>query len=175
MRVRAKLAWQPSWEGPTKVWARGFISHNIWRCDRVHDADDLLQDAYLTYLKVVTMYPRVRRQAHFMSLFRRAIHNEMHDRARYVMRKRELNEDTSVDACELPGRIGEVSNEGYIAVLLEQAPEPVRDALICIAQNPASLYQATGYRENLNMRLRRVLGSDRRVDFCGAIKELLEA
>lgn len=185
MRIRARLAWQPSWEGPdhqvknpppeyaTKQWAISFIGRNVWRCDRIHGADDLLQDAYLTYLRIVSKYPRARGQAHFMSLFRRAIHNEMHDRARYVMRKREVTEDTSVDACELPGRIGEVSNEGYIAVLLEQAPEGLRAALICIAQNPPSLYQATEYRENLNMRLRRVLRSDRKADYCGAIKALL--
>lgn len=172
-RIRARLAWQPCWEGPTKAWALGFISRNTWRCDRIHDVDDLLQDAYLTYLKVAARYPRVRGQAHFMTLFRRAVHNEMHDRARYMKRKRELNEDTSVDACELPGRIGEVSNDGYIAVLLEQAPENLRAALICIAQNPPSLYQATEYRENLNMRLRRVLGYDHKADICGAIRELL--
>ncbi len=181
-RVRVKLAWQPCWEGPTKAWVQGFINRNIWRCDRIHDADDLLQDAYLTYLRVVSKYPKVRGQAHFMSLFRRALHNEMHDRARYMKRKRELNEDTSVDACELPGRIGEVSNNGYLAMLLEQAPDPVREALVCIAQNPPSLYQATGYHENLNMRLRRVLGYDRyrleehrKADLCGAIRELLGA
>lgn len=116
-RVRARLAWQPCWEGPTKAWALGFIIRNMWRCDRVHDADDLLQDAYLTYLKMAAKYPRVRKQAHFMSLYRRSINNEMHDRARYMKRKRMVNEDTAVDAGELPGRIGEVS----LAMLLEQA------------------------------------------------------
>ena len=136
MRVRATLTWSPCWEGPTKQWALGFVKKNLWRCDRIHELDDLVQDAYLTFLKICKKYPRVIRQAHFMTLYRTAMSNEMHDRARYVRRKRELHEDTSVDAADLPGRIGEVSNDGYIAVLLEQAPEPLREALICLAQNP---------------------------------------
>lgn len=179
MRVRATVAWSPCWEGPTKQWVIGFLRKNQWRCDRIHDFDDLLQDAYLTFLKICKKYPQVIRQAHFMTLYRTAMHNEMHDRARYMRRKRELHEDTSVDASDLPGRIGEVSNDGYITVLLEQAPEQLRDALTCIAQNPPALYEA-GHRENLNMRLRRVLGYDRyrldehrNADLCGGLRTLL--
>ena len=186
-RVRATLAWSPRWEGPdyrvanpppeyaTKQWALGFIKKNLWRCDHIHDFYDLLQDAYLTFLKIATKYPRVMGQAHFMTLYRAAVSNEMHDRARYVRRKREQHLDTSVDAGDLcVGRISELSNEGYLRTLIEQAPEELKLALLCIGQNPKALHRVNGHRENLNMKLRRVLGYDSTVDIIGGIRRLLE-
>lgn len=173
--MRATLNWSPQWEGATRNWALGFIKKNRWRCDRINGFDDLLQDAYLTYLKIEQKYPRVMGQAHFMTLYRTAVRNEMHDRARYMRRKREQHQDTSVDAAEIIGRIGEVTNEGYITLLIEQAPEELRLALVCIGQNPAALHHQNGHRENLNMKLRRVLGYDSSIDLIGGLRTLLGA
>lgn len=174
-RVRATLSWQPSWEGTAKSWAIGFISKNRWRCDRIHEFDDLLQDAYLTFLRICNKYPRVVGPAHFMTLYRMAMNNEMHDRARYVKRKREIHEDTSVDPTELGDRrIGEVTNGGFVSVVIANAPEPIKQALSCLIENPPELHQATGYRENLNMKLCRVLGYQR-TDLMGGLRSLLQA
>jgi len=183
MRTRISLQWTPCWEGATKNWAKGFLLKNRWRCDRIHEIDDLLQDAYLTFLKIADRYPRVMGQAHFMTLYRRAMANEMHDRSRYMRRKRELHQDTSVDAVEISAeRIGEVSNSGYVNLLIDQAPDDLKLALECLVHNPPELIHQRWHRENLNMGLRRVLGYDRarldeyrNIDFTGGIKNLLEA
>ncbi len=179
---RSTLSWSPCWEGPTKEWTIGFIRKHRWRCDCIHDFDDLLQDAYLTFLKVSNRYPRVVTQAHFMTLYRTALKNEMHDRSRYMQRKREQHQDLSVDAADLcPLRIGEASHNGYLNLLIEQAPEGVRLALQCLLQNPPEL-RPNGHCETLNMSLRRVLDYDkmrldeyRKADLTSAIRELLAA
>lgn len=171
--MRQTLRWSPMWEGPTKTWTIQFLKKNKWRCDRVHDQDDLLQDAYLTFLKISRKYPRVMEQAHFMTLYRRALWNEMHDRARYVHRKRTVHLDTSIDATELCAlRIGEMTNEGYLNLLIEQAPEELKLALECLGQNPPELHQQNGHRENLNMKLRRVLHCQG-YDFTNGMRSLL--
>lgn len=172
-RERAKLQWTPVWEGPTKQWALGFIRKNKWRCDPINSIDDLLQDSYLTFLKISTKYPRVIGQAHFMTLFRTAMRNEMHDRARYMRRKRERHLDTSIDAFDLGDRIGELSHNGYLAVLLDQAPAEVRAALTAIGQNSPALHRINGHRENLNMKLSRVTGMPL-TDLVFKIERLLE-
>ena len=176
VRVRATLQWSPCWEGPTKQWAESFLRKNQWRADAIHSFDDLLQDSYLTFLKICNRYPRVMSQAHFMTLYRRAMVNEMHDRARYMQRKRERHVDTSIDASDLGvGRIGDVGHDGYLALLLEQAPEDVRLALALIGQNPPALHRINGHRENLNMKLQRLLGGNKGIDLVGKIRSLLEA
>jgi hypothetical protein len=172
-RMRALLAWSPCWEGPTEEWAKRFLWKNRWRCDRIHDTDDLLQDAYLTFLRVANRYPRVMGQGPFMALFRTAMTNEMHDRARYMRRKREQHQDTSVDAGEITGRIGDLANEGYLSLLIETAPQELQLALLCIIQNPPELACLPNRHENLNMRLRRVLGYDSNVDLTGELRSLL--
>ncbi len=171
---RPTLSWSPCWEGPTEKWTRGFLQKQKWRCDRIHEYDDLLQDAYLTFLKVYNRYPRVAGQAHFMTLYRAALKNEIHDRSRYMRRKREQHQDTSVDASDLcVGRIGEVSHAGNLNLLIEQAPEEVKLALKCIGQNPPELHCSNGHCETLNMKLRRVLGGYQNYNFVGEIKALL--
>jgi hypothetical protein len=175
-RVRGRLSWSPSWEGPVQGWAVNFIKANKWRCDWVHDKDDLLQDAYLTYLKVVETYPRVIEPKHFMALFKAAMWNAMHDRARYKRRKRLVHEETPKDVSEFcEGRIGELTNYGYINVLLAEAPEELHMALALLEENPEALrsrVNAQGQRENLNMKLRRILGLGN-VDVIGTLRSLL--
>lgn len=180
--ARPKLAWTPVWEGIVKQWSMKFIHKNKWRCDHTSDFEDLLQDAFLTFMKLCKKYPRVIEPANFMSLYKTAIANQMHDRSRYMRRKRESHMETSVDVSELyTGRIGEVSNEGYLNALISEAPDELRAALSIIATNPEALKNRRGYqRENLNMKLRRLLGLDqcqldehRSYDITGKLRELL--
>ena len=184
-RLRSKLNWTPKWEGPIRAWSCNFISRNKWRCDPINDFEDLLQDAYLIYLKIVEAYPSVTEPQIFMGLFKMAMTNNMHDNARYVKRKRVVHEETSVDAPELAtGRIGEVTNNGYVSALLAEAPEELQMALDIIENNPEALRgkpKVKRKRQNLNMRLRRILGFDtarlnelRNYDFTGTLKSLLQ-
>lgn len=178
-RQRNRVVFTPQWSGAIEGWTRTFIKANNWRCDRIHTPADLLQDAYITFLKISERYPRVIDAPHFMRLYQRTIWNQMHDQARYMRRKRVLHEDTTVDAPDLlAGRIGEVSNSGYLGALLHEAPEELKLALALLAEHPEALRDtvrtARQPRENLNMKLRRVLGLTSQFDFVGAVQALLK-
>lgn len=172
-RVRAKLIWSPEWDGIIKGAAINFIRENKWRCDPIHSRDDLEQDAYIIFLKICDRYPLVVEAKHFMSLFKSALRNWMHDHARYTKRKRVVHAETIKDVSELYlERIGEVTNNGYLGALLAEAPDELKAALKILEENPKSLWRnSLGPRENLNMRLRRVLGLEDGVfDFVGELQ-----
>jgi DNA-directed RNA polymerase specialized sigma24 family protein len=92
-RKRFRLSWVPSWEGVIEGWSRKFIRLHQWRCDSIHTPDDLIQDAYLIYLKVYERYPRIYDPPHFMALFQRAMWNNLNDHSRYARRKRLIHSE----------------------------------------------------------------------------------
>jgi hypothetical protein len=173
-RLRVKLSFTPEWSSVTKNWAAKFIRGNQWRCDSIHGFDDLMQDAYLLFVKVSERYPRVMEPKHFMALYKTTLRNSMHDHARYMQRKRVLHEDTSEDVSDLyADRVGELTNGGYISSLLSKAPLDLRRALDLVTNNPQCLNDGASkrHRENLNMQIRRVLNTD--IKFDTALKSLL--
>lgn len=173
-RQRVRLSWCAKWEGNIENWAKKFIKKNKWRCDPIHEFNDLLQDCYLIFIKISERYPRVVEQAHFMALFKRAVSNQMHDHARYMRRKRLVCTITTADPVDQAVRLpGEVTNSGYLNALLAEAPEELRLALAIIETEPETLCEREGrLRSNLNMKLRRLLGIED-FDFAGAFKALL--
>jgi hypothetical protein len=179
-REREAPAWQPSWGGPIQQWARSFIIKNKWRCDHIHSHEDLLNDAYLIYMKLVEKYPRVIQPAHFMSLFQRALSNHIHDHSRYMQRKRECHIETRLDVSELFLDLpSELPNDGYLNILLSEAPQELSLALAILREQPEALIgpgPTKEPRENLNMKLRRILGiEDSGFDFRAALLKLLRS
>jgi hypothetical protein len=173
-RHRVKLNFTPQWAPVIHNWAAKFIRENQWRADSIHGFDDLMQDAYLLFVKVSERYPRVMDPKHFMALYKTTLRNSMHDHARYMQRKRVLHDDTAEDVSDLyADRVGELTNGGYISVLLSKAPLDLRRALDVLCKEPHCLGEnrTKRHRENLNMQIRRVLGSD--IQFDTALKSLL--
>lgn len=179
-RVRERLKWSPAWDGQLQGIAAKYIRNNIWRCDTLHSFDDLMQDAYLTYVRMAARYPRVSEPAHFVALFKSALHNEMTDRARYRQLKLEATVDLGVDPLEHGAlRIGDVTNDGLVSILMAEMPEEFKMALAMIESEPAKAPRRRPAkpkeRENLNMRLSKALGLGTRYDFVGVIRSLLTA
>lgn len=182
-RRREHVLWQPVWEGPIQGWAIKFIQQNKWRVDRLHEFDDLLQDAYLTFLKIEAKYPRVIEAPHFMALFKTAMQNELWDKARYKQHKSALISELDLDAAEYgAGRIGDLTNSGYLNALLAEAPEELKlalaafddEELLKIMRSKPVRGTKPKYRENLNMKLSRMIGFRRvRYDFASTFKALL--
>lgn len=147
----------------------------MWRCDRIHEFDDLMQDCFLIFHKICDKYPRVVEERHLFSLYRRAVVNQFHDRALYMKRKRVLHQDTSADVSDVfIGRIGEMTNAGYAAALLAEAPEDLKIALRLLTRFPKVLdnLPKIKHRENLNMKLRRALDLDPNFNFTDGMKDL---
>lgn len=129
-RIREELGWTPVWEGEIHGWARKYIRKNLWRVDSIHSAEDLEQEAYLTFLRVKAAYPRVVEPRHFMALFKTAMANEMTDRARYRQKRLEAIINLEGDVAEvLTDRIGEYTNEGYLNIALSELPDDTKRVL----------------------------------------------
>ena len=134
-RKREQIIWSPVWSNEFEKWAASFLRKNKWRCDPVNDFDDLMQEAFLTFAHLADTYPRVVEPKHFMALFKRAMTNKMHDRScRYDRRRDTVEAPISTDVYEVfSGRIGEVTNGGYLAALLNEAPEELQLVLAMLA------------------------------------------
>lgn len=174
-RRRVRLHW--AWEGAIKNWTIKFILKNKWRCDAIHDIDDLLQDAYLVFMKIKARYPQVTEERHFMALYKSALSNAICDRSRYMRRKNlihlELHE-TAYDALTAT-MVGDTTNAGHLGVVLSSAPQELQQALTLISTEPEKLrVRLKGPRENLNMKLRRILGVSTEFDFTGSLRALLQ-
>lgn len=176
VRLRPHIEWEPVWDGYVRNWTVGFIKKNLWRCDKVTDFDDLLQDAYLIFVRIRERYPRVVEPRHFMALFRTTMSNEMCNISRRQQQREMAIKDLDCDPCEYAEVcMSEFTNEGYLRALLSKAPHEIKRALAIISNEVDTIAPRSAKpqpRENMNMRLNRILGS-RGIDFVGDIKAML--
>lgn len=176
--ARERIVWHPTWGKEFEGWSAHFINENLWRCDQVLDFDDLLQEAFITFVKIADTYPRVIEPKNFMALFKRAMINKMHDRSAYKRRKDCTEVKVSLDVSEFfVGRIGEVTNGGYLATLLNEVPEEMKLALMMLVNNnsekPHRRKHRLEERENLSRQICRILGLPLNCDPVADIKQLL--
>ena len=182
-RVREDLGWTAQWDVTFRGYAINFIKQNSWRCEAFHDFDDLLQDAYLTFRRVKSAYPRVTEPKNFMSLYKTALRNEMFDKARYKQVKSDVDH-ISLDEDE-PLQVASYTHEGVLKTIIAELPIEARMALRVMMETPellrkkhqrsklAKLAGVPEVRENLNMRLRRILKLPDGVDLVGPLREAL--
>lgn len=178
--LREHISWSPKWDIKHQKWSKSFLLANKWRCDPVYTIDDLMQEAYLTFKYMEISYPRIVDENQFMAYYKRAIINKMNDRScRYSRRKDTVEAPAAVDIYEVfAGRIGEVTNSGYLAVLLDEMPEDLKIVLAMLAKgdlDSGSKRKKLEYRPSLSERASeylRGLGFNRD-DPVGDLKELL--
>lgn len=161
-RVREHIVWTPVWGNEFEGYAANFYRANSWRCDPIHELRDLMQDAFLIFEKIRITYPRVIEPKHFMALFKRALANNTHDRAAYKRRKDAAEVHLSSDVSDFfVGRIGEVTNQGYLAAMINELPDEMKLVLTTLANGMPRETQRQGRRlqprESLTMQLRRML------------------
>lgn len=176
-RERVQFTWTPQWEGDVRTWTLHLIRKNKWRCDWVHDQEDLLQDCYMIFMRISEMYPRIMDDTSFKKLYKRACANKMNDRSCHKDRRKNLYQPTSRDVSELyTHHIGETTNAGYAMALLREAPEELKLALSIIGDHPEKLLELEDptLRLNLNMKLRRILGLDTDFNFTECLRALFK-
>lgn len=147
-----------------------------WRVAAFYDLADLIQDGYLHYCRVVTIYEvqrnRVRSRARLMGLFKIAYVNHIHDLAKQRTR---LLAEVKLD--DLPPLTVARFHYGATQELLAGAPPLVRLSIAALQDDRVALFMSQPYvrtpshRETMNERLCHVLGLDARVfDLTGAIR-----
>jgi len=182
-RERVTLDWVPTWDwkpahakdfSPHR-WAIIIAKKDGWRCDRIYNEQDLIQESYLVFMRIVAKYPRVSCATDFMKLYKTSLANWYHDRAAYMKRKNTQHIDIGIDPTELLSQVTECHPNG-INILLGEAPQELRLALNLLTDHPELVIvdnPIAGHRENLNMKLRRILGLDEKFDLRAALTDLL--
>lgn len=122
------MSYQPRFEGPIQGWTVNYCRKHAWKTEGSQQWDDLMQEAYLVFLRCVERYPDVEEAPHFMALYKRAWANEMTDLAnKDTALRQEVPFPTTIvdgDVIELEV-MGEHYHDGNLATLLRQAPKEV--------------------------------------------------
>lgn len=174
--------------------ARGWLfrtaTKNYWRIARWYDLDDLIQDGYVCYCKVLQRYPDATDAPHRMALFKRTYMNWITDLAN--KRTKSVQETLDCDAQSaadldgppmsfLAGVPCPQSGMVELDALMASAPEVVRRALALFtteegrrAMRAAYRLRADGTRETMNDRVCRLLGlAGSTFDVVGAVRQWL--
>lgn len=134
----------PQFEGPIEGYVVNFLAKNYWRVERTQSREDMKQEAYLIFLRVAGKYAgEIETPQHFMSLFKTAWFNHFTDFA---------NQDTAARVLVQPGvyvdeeggevtleNPGDSDNDGYLSVLLAQAPREISMVLSLFLNAPQEL------------------------------------
>ena len=163
-RKRERIVYTPTWCKEYEKWVRGFVNVHSWRVDPMYGPDDLVQEAYITFRHLADRYPRLMDPQHFMALFKRAVINKMNDRSCYYNRRKNTVEaPISADIYDLfVGRIGEMTNNGYLNVLLNEMPDEMKLAVAMLTdentdENDPEVVKKTAL---LNAAIKQLLSTD---------------
>lgn len=119
-------------------WLHKIARQHHWRVASYIDLDDLVQDGYLTYHRVVTKYAGTKSRAHIMALFKRVYYNHLHDLAneRSHSVPETLYADIAPDGvCEEAVWERLLSVVDTDLVFYSEAPRPVRELLSAISSD----------------------------------------
>lgn len=170
-RVRAEK-FIPSWEyGSFKRYALKLIQKNLWKYANLgFTEDDLMQEAWVHFDFCVKRYV-VKTPQHFMALYKKRLHCQfwLLAKASSKENKRVRDEDMVIDALEHKGE--HEYNNGPLKILLEKAPQEMKDVLNALINAPAELVDGLLVKKNITNRdLKEVIGYDPKEYICRALK-----
>jgi hypothetical protein len=134
---------------------------HYWRVAGWYEFDDLIQDGFLHYSRIVAKYPNVTEPKQLMRLFQRTFTNHIHDLA-----KRRTRYELEVNECDLGLRISELTTRQTLPDVSETIATlpPVLRRLLDVMQNDPrtkSPFRLRGtHRETTNEFLCRLVGVD---------------
>ncbi|MNK87230.1 hypothetical protein D3C87_1071610 [compost metagenome] len=166
------MPYSPEWKGPIEGWTANFVAAHMWKVERTQQRADVMQEAYLVFMKVSRRYPELDDPRHFMALYKTSWTRRFTDLA---------NADTADRVTvgmgsTAPGEDGEqerefvgvTDNDGTLAVLIRQAPAEVKQVINLFLSAPQEILDValagwTGKRDERyatggSRRLCRLLG-----------------
>lgn len=153
-------------EGARK-WMFKTIHKNHWRVAAYIGLDDLIQDGYWQWQRVLDKYPDVTHPAHLMRLYQRTLTGYLHDLATKRTREREM-----LLAYMTPES---VRTDVTFLVLVAKAPPEIRKFLQRLTDDAVweemrkPFVKQNGRRETLNERLCRLTGIPATIDLTGLL------
>lgn len=187
LRDASPSAFEPCWEGVFERFTRAFVARNLWKLTRTCTFDDAMQEAQIVWLDCVRRYAdKVDNAAWFMSLYRRSLETRIMDLATVDTRHRQyvlLNDlGDDEDAAPVPEAVGELENEGYLRLLVAQAPSEIRAVLVLLLNAPTEIatlvtdaWSGRGKSRSTGSKvLCRMLGIPERATLLEEVREYLE-
>lgn len=148
----------PEFKGPIEGYVVNFLKKNFWRVAATHDREDIMQEAHLVFLRVASRYPMVETPQHFMALFKRTWANEFNDLSDRATLARQLVSEHLFEEGEEEtwqrDAVGDLDNDGALAVMVRQAPREVVMVLNLFLNAPQELLELalTTWRKNGNYK-----------------------
>lgn len=187
LRDASPSSYKPKWEGAFEKFTRAFVARNLWKLTRTCTFEDAMQEASLVWLDCVQRYgSRVDNAAWFMSFYRRSLETRFIDLAATDTRHRQyvlLNDlGDDEDAEPVPEAVGELENEGYLRLLVTQAPSEIRAVLTLLLNAPteiativADAWTGRGKSRSAGSKvLCRMLGIPERASLLEEVREYLD-
>jgi DNA-directed RNA polymerase specialized sigma24 family protein len=137
------MCYNPEFGDTIFAYAKKYLLKNAWRTSPMYELDDLLQEAFLLFAKLVDRY-KFETPEHFMAMWKRTLHNLVINIARERTRKpyvslgcsQESSAKYSNDFCEHGGHFDpedKKSTDALVAIDLKMqiadAPEKVRQLI----------------------------------------------
>lgn len=173
--------WRPRWEPEIRNWSLAYIRKNKWRYEHINDVADLIQDAYVVFLKVSDSYPRCVEPSHFMALYKTSLRNMLFDKSREYERKLNLIDEYKCldDTSDVPAP--QMHGFGELSAMISNGPPEIK-MFMSFIQNDDNLVklrepQRTKRGEprlNFDQRVARLLGIGK-FPFKDTLKQLLSS
>lgn len=147
------MSYLPEFKGPVEGYVVNYLKKNLWRVAATHDHTDAMQEAYLVFLRTASRYPLLDTPQHFMALFKTSWINEFNDMSVRATAARHLvseNDDSTEEDAWVHDSIGDLDNDGLLAVMIRQAPVEVLMVLNLFLNAPQELLElaAVTWRKN---------------------------
>jgi len=84
------MSYKPEFGDAVLAYAKKYLAKNAWRTRPEFELDDLLQEAYILFVRLVARY-EFENPRHFMSMWKRALHNGVVNLARRRTRRGEVS------------------------------------------------------------------------------------
>lgn len=156
-RKRVVPSWHPAWDKNIQGWTASQIRRNMWRFDKSDDFEDVMQEAFMVFMKVERTYPIVNNGAHFFALYKTALRNFFHDKTRALQRTVPTE---SMDEIGDPLVEGHMPNLGHLSLILDEMPDELKTVLRALTTGRVRLKldkstKKLRQRKNHNARLKR--------------------
>ena len=178
-KARIKAAWpQPIWTKEIKKWTATQIRLNLWRFDPALDSfDDVMQEAHILFLTLITKYPIASEAAHFFAIYKTSLARMFIDKAR-IRQQSGIDQTVNVDTVAENLQLSGIPNYGYFNTLLDEMPDELKLVLKALTTERYRLKvdrptTTAKPRENFNMRLKRRFPSMTLDDPVGDLKRVL--
>lgn len=161
-----------SMDAIARGWLIAVVKDQYWRVASWYDFDDLVQDGYMVWYRVVQKYEveagRVRSRPHLMRLFKRSFINHIHQLAKnktvasFEIKAADLI--TFADPWSVLAPAFDVGEYARVVVDAPKAVRPLLRRLLFGAPSPVlrarPRFRADGTRTTTNERMCRLVGAD---------------